>query len=100
LGELPEKSLYGAGAGPESSPGASDAAGLAPQAGGEEARREQAGKPGHPRTHPGVARLIVRLARENPLWRHRRIHGEPTKSATGIARGAERIRLKLAKICA
>ena len=57
-------------------------------------------KPGRPPTHPGVACLVVRLARENPLWRHRRIHGEPTKSATGIARGAERIRLKLAKICA
>ncbi len=25
-------------------------------------------KPGRPPTVPGVARLIVRLAKENPLW--------------------------------
>ena len=26
-------------------------------------------KPGHPPTFPGTARLVVRLAKENPLWR-------------------------------
>ena len=36
-------------------------------------------KPGLPPTVPGIARLIVRLAKGNPLWGHRRIHGELTK---------------------
>jgi transposase len=40
-------------------------------------------KPGRPPTVPGIARLVVRLAKENPLRRHRRIHGELTK--LGIA---------------
>jgi putative transposase len=40
-------------------------------------------KPGRPPTVPGIARLVIRLAKENPLWGHRRIHGELTK--LGIA---------------
>ena len=42
-------------------------------------------KPGRPPTAPGIARLVVRLARENPLWGHRRIHGELTNFGIAVA---------------
>src|ERR1017187_4092494 len=42
-------------------------------------------KPGRPPTAPGIARLVVRLARENPLWGYRRIHGELTKLGATVA---------------
>jgi hypothetical protein len=36
-------------------------------------------KAGRPRTIPSIARLVVCLAKENPLRGYRRIHGELTK---------------------
>src|ERR1039457_1855470 len=35
--------------------------------------------PGRPPTVRSIARVAIRLARENPLWGYRRIHGELTK---------------------
>ena len=42
-------------------------------------------KPGRPPASPGIARLVVRLAQENPQWGHRRIHGELMKLGVTIA---------------
>jgi putative transposase len=42
-------------------------------------------KPGRPPTVPGIARLAVRMAKENPLWGHRRIHGELAKLGVTVA---------------
>ncbi len=42
-------------------------------------------KPGRPPTAAGIARLIVRLAKENPLRGHRRNHGELTKLGITVA---------------
>ncbi len=42
-------------------------------------------RPGRPPTIPGIARLVVRLATENPLWGYRRIHGELTKLGVTVA---------------
>jgi putative transposase len=45
-------------------------------------------KPGRPPEAPGIGRLVVRLAKENPLRGYRRIHGEPTKLGVTVAPSA------------
>jgi putative transposase len=42
-------------------------------------------QPGRPPAVPGIARIAVRLARENPLWGYRRIHGELAKLGATVA---------------
>ena len=41
--------------------------------------------PGRPPAVRSIARLVVRLAKENPRWGHRRIHGELTKLGVTVA---------------
>jgi putative transposase len=45
-------------------------------------RRRQ---PGRPATVRSIGRLAVRLAKQNPLWGYRRIHGELTKLGVRVA---------------
>jgi putative transposase len=54
--------------------------------------------PGRPPTVPGIARLVVRLAKENPLWGHRRIHGELAKLGVMVASSTVREILRAAGI--
>ena len=42
-------------------------------------------RPGRPKVIRSIARIAVRLARENPLWGYRRIHGELTKLGATVA---------------
>jgi putative transposase len=42
-------------------------------------------KPGRPPAHRSIARLVVGIAGENPLWGHRRIHGELIKLGVSLA---------------
>ena len=40
------------------------------------ARLSRQGRSGHPATHRNIRSVVLRLARENPAWGYRRIHGE------------------------
>jgi transposase len=42
-------------------------------------------RPGRPKVIRSIARAAIRLARENPLWGYRRIHGELTKPGATVA---------------
>ena len=42
-------------------------------------------KPGRPPAIRSIACLVVRMAKENPLWGYRRIHGELTKLGVRVA---------------
>jgi putative transposase len=42
-------------------------------------------QPGRPKVVPSISRVAIRLARENPLWGYRRIHGELTKLGAAVA---------------
>jgi transposase InsO family protein len=55
-------------------------------------------KPGRPPVVRSIARLVVRLARENPLWGYRRIHGELTKPGVTVAPSTVREILRVAGI--
>ena len=55
-------------------------------------------KPGRPPMVRSIARLVVRPARENPLWGYRRIHGELTKLGVTVAPSTVREILRAAGI--
>src|SRR5258708_884608 len=42
-------------------------------------------RPGRPKVVRSIARVAIRLARENPLWGYRRIHGELAKLGAAVA---------------
>jgi transposase len=55
-------------------------------------------RPGRPPTSLGIVRLVVCLARENPLWGHRRIRGELIKLGVSVAPSTVREILRAAGI--
>ncbi len=67
---------------------------------GRWAARSMRGETGRPATRQNITALIRRLARENPPWGYRRIHGE--LAALGVKAAASTVReiLKKAWLCA
>jgi len=52
---------------------------------GTSKRRRPSPEPGRPPTVPSIARLVVRLAREDPQWGHCRIRSELVKLGVTVA---------------
>jgi hypothetical protein len=48
-------------------------------------------RPGRPSTGASLKTLILRMARENPTWGHRRIQGELARLGYAIACGARKL---------
>ena len=49
------------------------------------AARSRRGKTGRPATRRSISALVLRLARENPSWGYRRIHGELAGLGVGVS---------------
>ncbi|GAA1291979.1 hypothetical protein [Saccharothrix xinjiangensis] len=62
------------------------------------ATRSRPQRPGRPRTIRSIRLLVLRLARENPTWGYRRIHGELLVLGIKIAASTARQILKNAGI--
>ena len=62
------------------------------------AARSVLGKTGRPATHRNIRALVLRLARENPGWGYRRIHGELAGLGVKVAASTARKILKNAGI--
>jgi transposase len=62
------------------------------------AARSRPKRPGRPRTVRSIRQLVLRLARENPCWGYRRIHGELLVLGIGIAASTVREILRQAGI--
>ena len=64
---------------------ACDAAGLHRRLAARKYNTSKRRRPGLPATVRSIAQLTIRLAKENPLWGYRRIHGELVKLGVTVA---------------